>query len=90
MRPRSEDLRRASPHPLRDSAIFYAVLAGLIVLITALTHGRLFPGEVRGKGGLLKLIAEVGAVPVALIFFGVATGFSWWRLRRRPDPGGRR
>ncbi|MFN2467019.1 MAG: hypothetical protein ABR521_02635 [Gaiellaceae bacterium] len=79
-----------SKHVFRDSVIFYGVLAGLIVLITALTHGRLMPGEVKGKGGVLKLIAEVGAIPVAIAFFVLATGFSWWRLRKRAAAGGRR
>ena len=69
-------------HPYRDTAIFYAILAGLIVLVTALTHGNLLPGEVDNKTGILELIGEIGAIPVAAAFFVVATAFSWWRWRR--------
>jgi hypothetical protein len=76
-RPEQQPLR----HPYRDAAIFYGILAGLIVLVTALTHGNLLPGEVENKGGILRLIAEFGAIPVAAVFFVVATGFSWWRWR---------
>jgi hypothetical protein len=70
-------------HPYRDAAFFYAFLAGLIVLITALTHGNLLPGEVEEKRRILKLIGQIGAIPVAAGFFLLATGFSWWRLRSR-------
>jgi hypothetical protein len=31
--------RRVPSHPYRDSALFYAALAGIVVLVTALTHG---------------------------------------------------
>ena len=31
--------RRIPKHPYRDSAVFYAVLAGVVVGVTALTHG---------------------------------------------------
>jgi hypothetical protein len=70
-------------HPYRDTAIFYAVLAGMIVLVTALTNGNMFPGEVENKTRILRFIGEIGAVPVAAAFFVVSTGFSWWRLRKR-------
>ena len=70
-------------HPYRDSAIFSAFLAVMIVVVTAATDGNLFPGDVDDKTGLLKWIGRVGAVPVAAIFFIVATAFSWWRLRER-------
>jgi Flp pilus assembly protein TadB len=53
-------------HPFRDSAILYAVLAGVIVLMTAITGG----GIARG-------------VVVAIAFFLVATGWTWWRFRQR-------
>ena len=74
-----------SRHPYRDTAVMYGILSGLIVLITALTNGKLLPGEVEHKTRLLKLIGEVGALPVAAAFFVIATGFSWWRLRKREE-----
>jgi hypothetical protein len=80
---RWEREERVSRHRYRDTAIMYGVMSGLIVLISALTHGNLFPGEVDDKTRVLKLIGEVGAVPVAAAFFVIATGFSWWRLRKR-------
>jgi hypothetical protein len=72
-------------HPYRDAALFYAFLAGLIVLVTALTDGNLLPGEVEEKRRILKLIGQIGAVPVAAGFFLLATAFSWWRLRTREE-----
>jgi len=60
-----DDLPR-SPHPFRDSAILYGVLAIVIVVIASLTGG----GVVR-------------ATLVAVAFFLVATGWSWWRVRKR-------
>jgi membrane protein implicated in regulation of membrane protease activity len=63
----SDDLPR-SPHPFRDSAIIYACLAVLIVVVATLTGG-----------GFAK------AVAIAAAFFVGATGWSWWRVRRRPQ-----
>jgi Flp pilus assembly protein TadB len=58
---------RTSPkHPYRDSAIVYAVLAGVVVGVTALT------------GGNMR-----AALIIAPMLFVVATGYSWWRWRRR-------
>jgi len=37
-----------SAHPYRDSAIAYAVLAGIVVLITAVTGGSVVKGIVAG------------------------------------------
>lgn len=57
----------------RATAILYAVLSLLIVLVAALSGG-----------GLVK------AAIIALGFFVVATGWSWFRLRqreRRASPG---
>jgi hypothetical protein len=72
-----------STHLYRDTAIFNAILAGVIVLVTALTGGNMFPGEVENKTRVLRYIGEIGAVPVAAAFFVVATAFSWWRLKRK-------
>jgi hypothetical protein len=72
-----------SSHLYRDTAIFYAILAGLIVLVTALTGGNMFPGEVENKTRVLRFIGEIGAVLVAAAFFVVATVFGWWRLKTK-------
>ena len=37
-----------SSHPYRDSAIVYAVLAGLVVVITAVTGGSVVKGIIAG------------------------------------------
>ena len=73
-------------HPYRDTAIFYALLAGLIVLITAVTNGNLLPGSGSRRSGVLRLIASAGAIPVAAAFFVLATAFTWWRWRTKQGP----
>jgi hypothetical protein len=69
--------RRELPkRPFRDSAIFYGVLSILFVLIVWATGGALLPrwdDEQR----------EIGGLPIAIAFFLVATGYSWWRFRQR-------
>jgi hypothetical protein len=70
-------------HPYRDTAIFYAFLSAIIVIVTAITGGNLLPGDDNGRDGLAGLVAEIGAVVIAIGFFVVATGFSWWRWRVR-------
>jgi hypothetical protein len=57
---------RMPKRPFRDSAIFYAVLASAVVVVSLLTGG-----------------SFVRSVVVAAGFFLVATGYSWWRFRRR-------
>lgn len=58
--------RTIPKHPYRDSAIVYAVLAGVVVGVTALT------------GGNMR-----AALIIAPMLFVVATGYSWWRWRKR-------
>jgi hypothetical protein len=58
--------RTTPKHPYRDSAIVYAVLAGIVVGVTALT------------GGNMR-----AALIIAPMLFVVATGYSWWRWRKR-------
>jgi hypothetical protein len=82
---RWEEDRPSSKHPYRDTAIFNGFLAALIVIITAVTGGNLLPGEVERKSGILKALGEIGAIPIAAAFFVIATGFSWWRLRKREE-----
>ena len=62
--------------PFRDSAIFYGVLSILFVLIVWATGGTVLPrwdDEQREPGGLM----------IAILFFLVATSYSWWRFRKR-------
>ena len=58
--------RTTPKHPYRDSAIVYAVLAVVVVGVTALT------------GGNMR-----AALIIAPMLFVVATGYSWWRWRKR-------
>jgi len=53
-------------HPYRDSALVYAGMGGVIVVVATLTGG----GFVRAFGA-------------ALIFFLIATAWTWWGYRRR-------
>ena len=50
----------------RDSTIFYAVLACVIVGFGVLTDNDF-----------------VQTIVIAVVFFVVATGYSWWRFRQR-------
>lgn len=62
--------------PFRDSAIFYGVLSILFVLIVWATGGAVLPrwdDEQREAGGLT----------IAILFFLVATSYSWWRFQKR-------
>ena len=64
--------------PFRDSAIFYGVLSILFVLVVWATGGAVLPrwdDEQR----------EIGGLPIAIMFFLVATSYSWWRFRQRID-----
>lgn len=79
-RPRRRPLVPELPvpkRPLRDSVVFYGVLSLLLVLFAWLTGGRLLPGDIG------KREPELGAVLVAVVFFVVATAWSWWRFRVR-------
>jgi hypothetical protein len=72
-------MRRRLPlpkRPFRDSAIFYGVLSVIFVLVVWATGGAVLPrwdDQQREVGGLL----------IAMLCFGVATGYSWWRFRQR-------
>ena len=66
--------------PFRDSAIFYGVLSILFVLIVWATGGAVLPrwdDEQR----------EVGGLTIAILFFLVATSYSWWRFQKRIEQG---
>ena len=62
--------------PFRDSAIFYGVLAVLFVLVVWATGGAVLPRWDDGQ-------REIGGLLIAMLFFVVATGYSWWRFRQR-------
>jgi len=62
--------------PFRDSAIFYGVLSILFVLVVWATGGAVLPRWDDEQH-------EIGGLPIAIIFFLVATSYSWWRFRRR-------
>ena len=62
--------------PFRDSAIFYGVLSVLFVLVVWATGGAVLPrwdDDQRAVGGLT----------IAILFFLVATAYSWWRFKQR-------
>ena len=61
-----EEVIPVPKHPYRDSAIFYAALALVVVGLALLTGG--------GAGR---------AIVIALAFFVLATGWSWYRWRER-------
>jgi hypothetical protein len=62
--------------PFRDSAIFYGVLSILFVLVVWWTGGAVLPRWDDDQ-------REIGGLPIAIMFFFVATGYSWWRFRQR-------
>jgi membrane protein DedA with SNARE-associated domain len=62
--------------PFRDSAIFYGVLSVLFVVIVWATGGTVLPRW--GDEG-----REIGGLLIAILFFVVATAYSWWRFRKR-------
>ena len=52
--------------PFRNSAIFYALLACVVVGFGVLTGNDL-----------------TQTIVIAVVFFVIATGYSWWRFRQR-------
>ena len=62
--------------PFRDSAILYGVLSVLFVLVVWATGGAVLPRwEDKQR--------EIGGLLIAMLFFVVATGYSWWRFQQR-------
>jgi membrane protein DedA with SNARE-associated domain len=73
--------KRSLPkRPFRDSAIFYGVLSVLFVVIVWATGGTVLPRW--GDEG-----REIGGLLIAILFFLVATAYSWWRFRQRIHEG---
>jgi hypothetical protein len=63
--------------PIRNSVILYAAMALTIVVIGTLTGSPLLPKRERDA------FEDFGTLPVAIVFFLIATSYSWWRWRRR-------
>ncbi len=64
-----QQARRPVPkHPYRDTAVFYAILAGLVVGVTALTGGN---------------VRKSVVIAVALFVVATAYGWYRWRARIR-------
>jgi membrane protein DedA with SNARE-associated domain len=59
--------------PYRNSAIFYGVLAGAVIVF-----------------GLLTGNEAAETVVIAVVFFALATGYTWWRFRQRIQREGTR
>jgi polyferredoxin len=76
-----------STRPYRDSALIYAAFATLFVLIVFATGGALLPRFHPRTDGWPHFV--VGALPLAVGLFLLATAYSWWRVRQRLDAKGR-
>jgi membrane protein DedA with SNARE-associated domain len=61
--------------PFRDTAIFYAALSVIFVLVVWATGGAVLPRWEDQR--------EIGGLTIAILFFVVATSYSWWRFRQR-------
>ena len=72
--------------PYRDSAIFYAVLAVLFVILAGLTGAAVLPKiEDDSHKAIFGIRTRVviGALPIAIACFVLATAHAWWSFRRR-------
>jgi polyferredoxin len=76
-----------STRPYRDSALIYAAFAALFVLIVFATGGALLPRFHPRTEGWPHFV--VGALPLAVGLFLLATAYIWWRVRQRLDAKGR-
>ena len=66
------DDRPIPDHPYRDTALVYAGMGVLLVIVASLTGGQ-----------------AVRAIVAAVIFFVIATAWTWWGFRRRIRARGR-
>ncbi len=67
--------------PFRDSALIYAAFAVIFVVIVWVTGGALLPRFHPRTDGWPHFV--IGAVPLAAGCFLLATGYAWWKFRRR-------
>ncbi len=65
-RRRGPDNRPIPAHPYRDTALVYAGMGVVLVIVASLTGGQ-----------------TLRAIVAALIFFVIATAWSWWGFRKR-------
>ncbi|HEY3050558.1 MAG TPA: hypothetical protein VGJ40_02450 [Gaiellaceae bacterium] len=62
--------------PFRDTAIFYGALSVIFVVVVWATGGAVLPKWDENQ-------REIGGLTIAILFFFVATAYSWWRFRQR-------
>jgi membrane protein DedA with SNARE-associated domain len=62
--------------PFRDTAIFYGALSLIFVVVVWATGGAVLPRWDDDQ-------REIGGLTIAILFFLVATAYSWWRFRQR-------
>jgi membrane protein DedA with SNARE-associated domain len=62
--------------PFRDTAIFYGALSVIFVLVVWATGGAVLPRWDEDR-------REIGGLAIAILFFLIATAYSWWRFRER-------
>jgi membrane protein DedA with SNARE-associated domain len=62
--------------PFRDAAIFYGALSVIFVVVVWATGGAVLPRWDDDQ-------REIGGLTIAILFFLVATAYSWWRFRQR-------
>ncbi|MEP6910796.1 MAG: hypothetical protein ABI896_10260 [Actinomycetota bacterium] len=65
--------------PYRDAALLYAGFALVFVIIVWVTGGHLLPRAPDWR----NLDIVIGAIPLAIGCFLIATAYSWWRIRKR-------
>jgi len=65
-RRRGPDNRPIPAHPYRDTALVYAGMGVVLVIVASLTGGQ-----------------ALRAIVAALIFWVIATAWSWWGFRKR-------
>ena len=68
-------------HPYRDSALLYAGFAVVYLVIVGVTGGELLPKFHPRTDGWPHFV--IGALPIAVVCFVLATSYSWWRIRER-------
>jgi hypothetical protein len=67
--------------PYRDSALLYGAFAVVFVVIVWATNGAVLPRFHPRTDGWPHFV--VGALPIAVACFVIATGYSWWRIRQQ-------
>jgi polyferredoxin len=67
--------------PYRDSALLYGGFATASLVIVGVTGGELLPRFHPRTDGWPHFV--IGALPIVVVCFLIATGYSWWRIRER-------